>query len=497
MKKVLLITPPYHAGVVEAAGRWPNIGFVYIAGHLRRAGYLPVIYDAMTKGHDLSEIRRRIEAEKPDCVATTAYTASINAAMDVLKAAKEINPRIVTVVGGVHANFCYEELLAANPYLDFVVRGEGEETFPELLAAIWAGGGEDDLRKVKGIAFRQHKDSAVHKDPSVHEDPAVVVTSQRPFIHNLDSLAPAWDLVEWTDYTMFVIPGSRLAVVNSTRGCNHDCSFCSQQKFWQRTYRERSPESFVEELIHLNRTYGVDVVMLSDEYPTRNPARWERILDLIIASGLEMYLLLETRVEDILRDEAILPKYRQAGVLHVYVGVEATDQDTLDRFNKQIKCEESARAIELINAHGMISECSFVLGLPEETTESIQRTLALAKRYDPDFAHFLHIAPWPYADMYGELKDYVITRDYSKYNFVEPVVKPARMSAEEIGRAIIDCYREFYLEKVRHFNQIADPFKRRYLLLSMQVMMRNSFLKKHLGGMGKIPEEVRQYLKAI
>ncbi len=480
MKKVLLITPPYHAGVVEAAGRWPNIALVYIAGHLRRAGHLPVIYDAMTKGHDLEEIRRRIEAEKPDCVATTAYTASINASMDVLKAAKEINPDIVTVIGGVHANFCYEELLAANPHLDFVVRGEGEETFPELLAAIEAGGG---LSKVRGIAFR--KDGG---------RPAVVVTTRRPFIHDLDSLVPAWDLVEWDDYTMFVIPGSRLAVVNSSRGCNHDCSFCSQQKFWERTYRERSPENFVAELIHLNQAYGVDVAMLSDEYPTRDRRRWEEILDLIIASGLKMYLLLETRVEDILRDEAILPKYRQAGVLHIYVGVEATDQETLDRFNKRIKCEESARAIQLINAHGMISECSFVLGLPEETKESVQRTLALARRYDPDFAHFLHIAPWPYADMYGELKDYVITGDYSKYNFVEPVVKPAGMSAEEIGQALIDCYREFYMEKVRHFDRIADPFKREYLLLSMQVMMRNSFLKKHLGGMGKIPEEVRRYL---
>ncbi|MCL4514929.1 MAG: cobalamin-dependent protein [Firmicutes bacterium] len=492
MKKVLLLTPPYHAGVVEAAGRWPNIALVYIAGHLRRAGHLPVIYDAMTKGDDLEEIRRRIAAEKPDCVATTAYTASINAALDVLKAAKEIDPRIVTVIGGVHANFCHEELLKANPCLDFVVRGEGEETFPELLAALEAGG---DLPRVRGIAFRRGLLSGSGKNtPEESGPPAVVATPPRPFIHDLDSLVPAWDLVEWDDYTMFVIPGSRLAVVNSTRGCNHDCSFCSQQKFWERTYRERSPENFVAELIHLNRTYGVDVAMLSDEYPTRNRRRWEKILDLIITSGLKVYLLLETRVEDILRDEAILPKYRQAGVLHIYVGVEATDQETLDRFNKRIKCEESARAIQLINAHGMISECSFVLGLPEETQESVQRTLALAKRYDPDFAHFLHIAPWPYADMYGELKDYVITGDYSKYNFVEPVVKPAGMSVEEIGQALIDCYREFYMDKVRHFHRILDPFKREYLLLSMQVMMRNSFLKKHLGGMGKIPEEVRRYL---
>ncbi|MDI6870430.1 MAG: cobalamin-dependent protein [Bacillota bacterium] len=482
--KVLLITPPYHAGVLESAGRWPHLGFVYLAGHLRQAGFVPVIYDAMTKGDDLVAIGERIRMERPGVVCSTAYTSSIYAALDVLRTAKALDPAIVTVLGGVHAHFMYEEILRQSPEVDFVVRGEGELTLPELLRCLAADGSEEQLRGVKGLAFRGRD--------------GLVVTPPRPLVEDLDALLPAWDLVEWEDYTFYPLAGSRLAILDTSRGCSHDCSFCSQQKFWERCFRGRRPERVVEELLHLNREYGVDVVMFSDEYPTKERERWERLLDLIIASGVKLTLLMETRVEDILRDRDILTKYRQAGVLHIYVGVEATNQETLDRFKKELSCRQSLEAIELINRHGMVSECSFVLGLPEDTPASIAHTLELARYYDPDFPHFLHLAPWPYADLYQELEPYIITRDYSKYNFVEPVVKPAAMSEAEIRQAVLDCYRKFYLEKVGRIREEADPFKRKYLLRSVQVMVENSFLARHMGGgQGEIPETVRRLLREI
>ena len=108
--KILLITPPYHSGVVESAGVWLNVGFVYIAGSLRAAGYDPVIYDAMSHWHTYDDIRKRIEAERPDVIGTTAFTAEIVDALKVLKLAKEIDPKIVTVLGNVHPTFCYEEI---------------------------------------------------------------------------------------------------------------------------------------------------------------------------------------------------------------------------------------------------------------------------------------------------------------------------------------------------------------------------------------------------
>lgn len=319
-KKLMLITPPYHAGVVEAAGSWPHLGFIYIAGHVRAAGFQAVIYDAMTKGHDLAQIKERIREENPDFVGTTAYTSSICSAMDVLRAAKEVNPGIITLLGGIHANFCYRELLEEQgDILDIAVRGEGELTVPEIMEAFSGG---KSLDGIPGVAYRLGNE--------------VKINPPRPFIGDLDSLIPAWDLVEWEDYSFYVIPGSRLGIVNSSRGCINECSFCSQQKFWYRTYRERKAETFVEELEHLRDRYGVNVVMLSDEYATRNRERWERILDLMIERQTGVYLLLETCVADIIRDADILWKYRKAGVLHIYVGVEATNQEKLDIFKKML-----------------------------------------------------------------------------------------------------------------------------------------------------------------
>ncbi|AVX31281.1 anaerobic magnesium-protoporphyrin IX monomethyl ester cyclase [Carboxydocella thermautotrophica] len=479
--KVLLITPSYHAGVVEAAGSWPNLGLVYLAGHLRAAGHEVVIYDAMTKGHDLAQIKARIEQERPRVVGTTSYTASAPAASQVLQVAKAVDPSILTVFGGIHANFMYEEMLKDWPWVDVVVRGEGEETLPELLDS-WPD--EKKLAQVKGIAWRNQRGE-------------IIVNPARPFLPDLDRLIPAWDLVEWEDYTFYVLPGSRLGLVNSSRGCPHQCAFCSQQKFWQQSYRERSAESFVSELEHLKQTYGVNVVMLSDEYPTRNRERWEKILDLLLERQVGMYLLLETCVSDVLRDRDILDKYRAAGVIHVYVGVEATDQASLDQFKKSITCEQGREALALLNEANIISECSFVLGTPEETPEHIDQTLELAKHYNPDFAHFLLLAPWPYADLYPELKPFIIEQDYSKYNFVEPVIKPRQMEVEELAQAVLKCYKEYYLERIETYPAIRDRFKREYMLRSLQVMINNSFLRRHMQREGLLPAAMQKALELL
>ena len=482
-KKLMLITPPYHAGVVEAAGSWPHIGFVYVAGHAREAGFEVKIYDTMTKNHNFTQICEQILEYKPDFVGTTAYTSSINDAIEVLsitkQAAMELNKEIITIIGGIHANFCYKELLLEwNNILDYVIRGEGEITTPELLRAILAG---EPVDQIAGIAYL--------------EGEQVRVNPERPFVKDLDSLIPAWDLVEWEDYSFYVMPGSRLGIVSSSRGCVNECSFCSQQKFWHRTYRERKAESFVGELELLRDRFGVNVVMLSDEYATRNRDRWERILDLMIERETNVYLLLETCVPDILRDADIMWKYRKAGVLHIYVGVEATNQEKLNQFKKNIACENSKEAIKIINEAGIITECSFVLGMPDETPESIADTLELAKHYNPDFAHFRLIAPWPYADIYKELKDFTVEKDYSKYNFIEPVVKPRAMTTEEIHKAVFDCYRGYYMDKLKEYDQLQDQFKKEYLFRSMKVMMEKSFLVKHITSMGQIPEEIARYLQ--
>lgn len=475
-KRVLLITPPYHSGVVESAGVWLNVGFVYIAGSLRAAGYDPVIYDAMSSWHGYEDIEKRITDLKPAVVATTAFTAEIVDALKVLKLAKDINPEIITVIGNVHPTFCYEEILKEHhSYVDYIVRGEGEETMVELLDAIFEKG---NISKVNGIVYKDNEE--------------IIVTSPRGFIKDLDSLPMAWDLIDWPIYTYKPMDDSVLGIVSSSRGCTQQCSFCSQQLFWQRQWRGRSAENFVNELEFLRNIYSVNVVMISDETPTLSRKRWERILDLKIERGLDTKLLLETRVNDILRDEDIMWKYKEANVDHIYVGVESTSQMTLDIFKKNIKAEESKRALDIINEYDIVSETSFVLGMPDDTKESIRNSVELAKYYAPDLAFFLAIAPWPYSDIYPELKPYIEVKDYSKYNLVEPVVKPKKMTLDELRNELGRASREFYMHKLLTLDEMSSS-KREFMIKVIKLIATDSYLAKDMKG--SIPEEIKRLLE--
>ncbi len=492
IRKILFVTPPYHCGVLESAGGWLPLNFVYLAGSLRKAGYEVEVYDAMVKFHEYSEIRKHLENSQADIVATTAYTAMINDALKVLKLAKEVNPEVITLLGGIHPTFCFAEILKENySFVDYIIRGEGEETIVELINCLSAG---DEPRKVSGIAFPAFAEASTGKS----RGNKIISTPERSFVADLDSLPMAWDLLEWSDYTFHTKPGSILAVVSSSRGCTQGCTFCSQRLFWKQSWRARKPENFVAELEYLNQRHGVDVVMLSDEVPTLDRSRWERILDLLIAKRMNGVvtpeLLMETRVDDILRDKDILDKYRKAGVLHIYVGVESASQETLDRFHKNLKIEQSAEAIELINQQEIISETSFVLGMPEDTPESIKKTIELAQYYNPDMAFFLAIAPWPYAEIYPELKPYIQVFDYSKYNLVNPVVKPKQMTLEELNRELLNAFQTFYMKKFSQLEQMSK-FKKDYLLAVAKLFVEHSYLAQEMKSIsGKMPEEVRKLI---
>ncbi len=473
-KKILLITPPYHCGVLESAGTWMPLGMVYVAGSLQNAGYEARIYDAMSKYHTFDDIRDQIADYGPDAVGSAAYTSSIYDAIRVLRIAKKVDPEMITFLGGIHPTFCWEEILRReSDVVDYIVRGEGEITTLELLDSVFEG----KSRNVPGIVYLR--------------DRKIISTKERPLVSDLDSLPAAWNLVEWKDYTFKTKKNSILAVVSSSRGCTQKCTFCSQRLFWKEKWRARSAENFVSELEYLNSTYGVDVAMIADETPTFNRERWEKILDLLIEKDLDVEILMETRVDDILRDKDIMNKYTKAGILHIYVGAESASQDTLDRYQKNLKIEESKEAIDLINNAGIISETSFVLGMPDETPQSIKAAQELAKYYDPDLAFFLAIAPWPYSDIYRELAPYVEEFDYSKYNLIEPIVKPHNMTREELNKHLLDSFREFYMEKLGKIEEMSE-FKKNYMIDVTRLLINDSYLSNQMKG--EMPPKVKQFI---
>ncbi len=131
--RVLLVTSPYHSGVVEAAGVWLPLNFVYLAGAARAAGAEVRILDAMSLFASHEDIAKAIEEFRPDVVGTTAITATEPDCRVICETAKRWNPAVKTIVGNVHATFCWEQLLRDDPNVDFVGLGEGEGTVADLV----------------------------------------------------------------------------------------------------------------------------------------------------------------------------------------------------------------------------------------------------------------------------------------------------------------------------------------------------------------------------
>ena len=211
----------------------------------------------------------------------------------------------------------------------------------------------------------------------------------------------------------------------------------------------------------------------------------------------------DAQVDSILRDEAILSRYAAAGISHVYLGVESTRQSTLNLYHKDLKVAESKRAIDLVNAHDIVTETSFVLGTPDETTQSIRETVELAKWYAPDMAFFLAITPWPYAeitlDAASGLASRVATTDYRKYNLVEPVVKPDGMTLEELQRELHRATGHFFHDKFKNLGKLS-PWKRDFMIRVLKLLIENSYLGKemhHMASGAQMPEPVRRMLAEI
>jgi anaerobic magnesium-protoporphyrin IX monomethyl ester cyclase len=469
------VTPPYHCGVVEIAGRWMPLNFVYLAGVARQAGLVAEIYDAMSKDHGYMQIEQRFSGSMADYVASTALTSTSNDAIKTLELAKRVKPDTITILGGVHPTFMYEEVLKSSPAVDYIVCGEGENTLRQLLTVLEAGG---DPATVPGLAFRQGD--------------IIVQTPKRRFMESLDDLPAAWDLLDWKDYSYFFIPGSRLGAVSTSRGCDHDSLFCSQQKFWEKSWRARNPQKVVDELEFLYTTFQVNVFLITDEHPAKNRERWETFLDLLIARKLPIYLLMETRLPDIIRDRDIIGKYRKAGIVYISIGNEAIGRTTLDPVGEETNVDLARKALELIHEQGIVSEASFLLGFPGETGASVKRTLQLAQQCNPDNANFFAVTPWPYDDTYAEVRQQIRERDYARYNLVDPIIEPKSMSMLQMEVALAECYRKFYMGKILEVMTMKDDFKRGYMLRSTKLFMGSPFIFKKLrvGMLGKIGVKV-------
>ena len=461
--RIVLIHPNYHSGGAEIAGTWPPAWAPYLAGHAKNAGFDDITFiDAMTDNLDDEALAALLTPLKPDLVGVTAITPSIYAAEDVLKTVRRVCPDAVTVLGGVHATFMYKQVLSEAPWIDVIVRGEGEEIFVALLRTVAEGRWPADRHSVKGLAFLDGE--------------KIVATQAASTVKDLDAIDPDWAILDWSKYRYTPL-GVRVAIPNLARGCPFTCSFCSQWKFW-RDYRVRDPRRVADEIERLVNDHQVGFFILADEEPTINRRKFVQFCEELIARGLpdKVKWGINTRVTDIMRDKDLLPLYRRAGLVHVSLGTEAAAQMKLDQFNKETKVADNKEAIRLLREADIFTEAQFIVGLDNETAETLEETFQMAWDWQPDLANWSMYTPWPFTPLYQELRDKVEVFDFSKYNFVTPIMAPEAMTRGELLDGVMKNYRRFYSRKALfHYPWRGRGFRRRYLLGCLYAFLKAGF----------------------
>lgn len=471
--RIVLVHPNYHSGGAEIAGTWPPAWAAYLSGSLRAAGYDDIHFiDAMTDHLSEDELRKRLIELQPDIIGASAITPSIYVAERILQIGREVCPDAVLVLGGVHATFMYKQVLSEAPWIDAIVRGEGEQILVELVQTVETGNWQERRASVKGIAYRDGEE--------------IVATPAAPTIKDLDSITPDWNVLDWSKYKYEPL-NTRVAIPNLARGCPFTCSFCSQWKFW-RDYRVRDPKKVVDEIETLVKEHQVGFFILADEEPTINRKKFDEFCEELIARGLpdKVQWGINTRVTDILRDQHKLKRWREAGLVHVSLGTEAAAQLKLDRFNKETKVEDNRRAIELLKKADIFVEAQFIVGLDNETPETLEETYRFARKWDPDLANWAMYTPWPFTPLFQELGDKVEVFDFSKYNFVTPIMKPEAMERSELLDRVMHNYRRFYMIKALfHYPWRGTGYRRRYLLGCLRAFLKAGF-KRTFYDLGRV-----------
>ncbi len=471
--RIVLIHPNYHSGGAEIAGNWPPAWVAYLAGYLKNDGYADITFiDAMTNRLTHDQVADALRALKPDVIGATAITPAIYEAEALLKLAKATCPEAVTVLGGIHGTFMYQQVLTEAPWIDAVVRGEGEQVFLDLVRCVDDGRWQQERGTVKGIAFLDGEQ--------------VVATPAAPPIKDLEKIKPDWGILDWKNY-LYIPTGRRVAIPNMARGCPFTCSFCSQWMFW-RDYRVRDPKKVVDEIQELVEKHDVGFFILADEEPTIHKKKFVEFCQELIDRGLpdKVQWGINTRVTDILRDEALLPFYRKAGLVHISLGTEAAAQLKLDRFNKETTVAQNKKAIQLLKAAGIVSEAQFIVGLENETVETLEETYNMARDWNPDMANWAMYTPWPFSDLFKELGDKVEVFDFSKYNFVTPIMKPEAMDRATLLDRTMANYRRFYMRKAfLEYPWTRDRRRRSYLLGCLKAFLKSG-VQRTFYDLGKV-----------
>jgi len=410
LKKLVFVEPKSTHLHIYSRVCIPRLGSVLLATIMRGKGYDVRVYIEDIQAIDMREVL------SADLVAISAITSTAPQSYRLADTVREAGG--IAVLGGTHTSFLPEEGLM---HADYVVRGEGEFAFQELVDAIQAGEG---LEKIQNLSY--------------FADGRAVHNPERPKIPNLDvNPIPDYHLITgWK-------PGGVISVATS-RGCPFSCTFCSVPGMYGHAFRTHSVERVLQELeTHRGNLY----TFFADDIFTANKKRVKELLRGMIARGLTPEWGAQVRTETV-DDPELLELMRDSNCFNVYVGFESINPRTLKLFNKKQDLGKIERSIERFHAHKIRIHGMFVVGSDEDDLETLDATAEFALKHDIDSVQFMILTPIPgspdYETLYDHGRKYVISKNWQFYDGHHVVHQPRRLSPYELQMGAIQAMEKFY-----------------------------------------------------
>jgi len=366
----------------------PPLGLIYVAtAAQKKLGDKIKIVDAFSEGLYAEEAAARVLAHHPDIFGLSVMSTSINRGLKLLKLVKQARPTVTTILGGQHATLFDRLLLREVPEVDLVLRGEGEESFPELCRHLES----PSLADVPGLSYRNRGE---------------IIQGQPQVIRDLDSLPfPDRNICDfqgyYTGWGYWQIPAAgQITSMLSSRGCPGHCTFCTRLPPELSRWRPRSPENVLQELRLLSRQ-GYDLAIFMDENLTVSASRIDHLCRLIIQDKLQMRFAFEGFLEHL--PDSTLELMRQAGFDLAFVGVESGSDPQRRRYRKPSSAHAVAQGIRRARQHHFLVHAFLLIGGPGETRADLENTRNFLAEAQPHFININAIKVHPGTQLWHEL----------------------------------------------------------------------------------------------
>ncbi|MCB0072281.1 MAG: radical SAM protein [Caldilineaceae bacterium] len=490
--RVVLINPKFRLPIDTRTT--PHLGLAYLAAVSEARGDEVVIFDADVEKQPVTEF---IQEFRPHLVGITANTPQVKQAWRTARAIKEVHDCPI-VLGGPHVSVLPEES-CEKPYVDIVVRGEGEEAWidisnrleaylkdqPEFHADAFMHPENEIFDDCLGITYRT-SDGQIHNNPD------------RVPIADLDSLPwPAYHLFKMENYTNLQpatdhVDGARSFSILTSRGCPYRCTFCSQS-IMPIKWRSRSAENVIAEWWHLVHDLDAQEIGVLDDSANIRVKRLEELGHALIANNLQhVPWIFVNGIRANLAHRELLALLKQAGLKRLAFGVETGDPHILKSIDKKVDHETIRQAFRNAKEVGLETIAFLIIGLPGETRETMQRTIDFAIELDPLIANFSMMTPYPGTKVYEIIKRQgrFLINDWEDYVFFEQKARyeMGEMTAELVEEMYRKAYRQYYLRPAPVMRRVKTKDFWLNLPRNVRIASRTFLPKKEKAGLRKAVE---------